>query len=115
VQLDELDYLGCEVRPPAPTRRRAAEERLRDSGEVTLPATREEAEAEARRCFFCGSCAGCEKCNLYCPDSSMARTEEEGPAGIAYLADNAYCKGCGTCAEACPRGVLTMGRGDETR
>jgi Pyruvate/2-oxoacid:ferredoxin oxidoreductase delta subunit len=107
VRLGELDYLGCEVRPPVPTRRRDPAARLADFGEVGLPASAQDAVEEAGRCFFCGTCAGCDKCRLYCPDSSMA--PEEGVAvRAAYLPNDTYCKGCGTCAEACPRGVLSM-------
>jgi formate dehydrogenase major subunit len=113
VRLDELDYLGCELKFPAPDRKRAPEKRLAGFEEVSLPASREEAVEEANRCFFCGTCAGCEKCRLYCPDSSMVRHEEAAPVRAAYLPDDAYCKGCGTCAEACPRGVLDMREGGE--
>jgi NADPH-dependent glutamate synthase beta subunit-like oxidoreductase/ferredoxin len=115
VRLDELDYVGCETRAVAPVRRKAVGERLSGFDEVSLAPSREEAWAEAERCFFCGTCAGCEKCNLYCPDGSMERQDEAGSTGKAYLYDNAYCKGCGTCAEACVRGVLTMREGGEVR
>lgn len=64
-----------------------------------------EAEAEAGRCFYCGTCIGCDLCATFCPEVSMGRTDER----TAYACNPDYCKGCGACAAVCVRGVLTMG------
>ncbi len=64
-----------------------------------------DALAEARRCFNCGVCNACELCLIYCPDVAISRGDGAGFT-IAYD----YCKGCGVCAEECPRGAITMTR-----
>lgn len=64
-----------------------------------------EAEAQAGRCFFCGTCIGCDLCSTFCPDVSMGRPEGK----TAYEYDPDHCKGCGSCAAVCVRGVLKMG------
>jgi pyruvate ferredoxin oxidoreductase delta subunit len=49
-------------------------------------------------------CAGndsCLLCWLYCPDGLISR---DFPLEI----DLEYCKGCGICAEECPRHAITM-------
>ncbi len=43
----------------------------------------------------------CLYCWLYCPDGVISR---DFPLEI----DLEYCKGCGVCAEECPRGAITM-------
>lgn len=57
---------------------------------------------EARRCFSCGVCNGCDRCVDHCPDGIMVRN------GSEYRFDASYCKGCGVCAAECPRGVIYM-------
>jgi 2-oxoacid:acceptor oxidoreductase delta subunit (pyruvate/2-ketoisovalerate family) len=66
---------------------------------------RDEALAEAGRCFNCGVCNECELCLIFCPDVAIARAPGGG-FEIAYE----YCKGCGVCAAECPRGAITMTR-----
>jgi Pyruvate/2-oxoacid:ferredoxin oxidoreductase delta subunit len=64
-----------------------------------------EAEAEAGRCFYCGSCIGCDLCATFCPEVSMGQTDGK----TAYECDPDHCKGCGACAAVCVRGVVVMG------
>jgi 2-oxoacid:acceptor oxidoreductase delta subunit (pyruvate/2-ketoisovalerate family) len=61
--------------------------------------------AEARRCFNCGVCNECELCLIFCPDVAIRRH----PAG-GFEIDSDHCKGCGLCAEECPRGAIVMTR-----
>ncbi len=59
---------------------------------------------EAGRCFQCGTCTACDNCFVFCPDFAIARGEGE----IPYVIDLDYCKGCGICAQECPRGVIDL-------
>ncbi len=65
------------------------------------------ARSEADRCFNCGSCTDCDTCLVFCPD--LAIYCREG----SYMVRTDYCKGCGICAEECPRGVISMERKDK--
>ncbi|MFC1983181.1 4Fe-4S binding protein [Chloroflexota bacterium] len=58
--------------------------------------------AEAKRCFGCGKCNACNMCWFLCPDSSVLRSAEQ------MQFDYDYCKGCGVCAEECPRRAVIM-------
>ncbi len=62
--------------------------------------------AEASRCFFCGTCVGCERCLLLCPDLSIHPVEGQR---FMFQPNDPYCKGCGTCAAVCNRGVMNFG------
>lgn len=79
--------------------------------EIVQPYTLEEARGEARRCFSCGACNGCDNCYRFCPD--MAVVKRDG----SYEVNLEYCKGCLVCFEECPRhaiGVETVpARGGE--
>ncbi len=63
------------------------------------------AVAEAKRCFNCAVCNDCELCLILCPDVAIRRKPEGG-----FEIDLDYCKGCGLCAEECPRGAIVMTR-----
>jgi Pyruvate/2-oxoacid:ferredoxin oxidoreductase delta subunit len=58
--------------------------------------------AEAKRCMSCGSCTGCDRCYMFCPEPAISRQD-----GV-YSIDLDYCKGCGICFEECPRGVVDL-------
>ncbi len=73
----------------------------------SMIANRKSAIKEAQRCFSCGLCTACGNCWLFCPDSSAF--EADGQYQINYD----YCKGCGICAEECPRGVIFMKEEEE--
>ena len=63
----------------------------------------EDALEEALRCFNCGVCNECELCLIFCPDVAILRRASGG-----FEIDMSYCKGCGICAEECPRGAIVM-------
>ncbi len=64
--------------------------------------TRPQAVHSARRCFKCGICTFCHKCDDYCPDLSIMMD-----AGQKYREiDYDHCKGCGICAAECPRAAI---------
>jgi len=60
-------------------------------------------QGEAERCFSCGACNDCGNCWLFCPDLAVKETAER-----KYEIDYDYCKGCGICANECPRNVIDM-------
>ncbi len=95
------------------------EERVRGFKEVNLGFSEEEAQAEAacvseaERCFSCGTCNLCDNCFVFCPDIAIARTPPLSPPTLGgderggYEINYDYCKGCGVCAEECPRYAIS--------
>lgn len=77
-------------------------ERIKGLAEVERGYGREQGIAEAKRCFSCGVCDQCDNCITYCPDVAISRRGDE------YEVDYDYCKGCGICAEECPRWVISL-------
>ncbi len=90
------------------------EERVRGFEEVNLGFGEEEAQAEAERCFSCGTCNLCDTCFIFCPDVAIVRTPPLSPPtfggdeGGGYEINYDYCKGCGICAEECPRYAISI-------
>ncbi len=91
------------------------EERVRGFREVNLGFEEEQARAEAERCFSCGNCNLCDTCLTFCPDVAIARlVPPPYPMplarldGAGYRVNYDYCKGCGICAEECPRFAISM-------
>jgi len=80
----------------------AVPERIRNFDEVELGFTREQGLLEAERCFSCGTCDQCDNCITYCPDVAISRDGDD------YEVNYDYCKGCGICAQECPRGVIDL-------
>ena len=60
-------------------------------------------DKEITRCFKCGTCTQCDFCFLICPDISIVKAQK------GYTVRLDYCKGCGVCAETCPRHAIEMG------
>ena len=48
-------------------------------------------------------CIQCMRCWIFCPDSAI-RIQDGKVAGIDYD----HCKGCGICAEECPKKVVAI-------
>lgn len=49
-----------------------------------------------------GSCVGCGRCALLCPDAAVS------VEGKALSIDLDFCKGCGICARECPKASISM-------
>ncbi|HED13927.1 MAG TPA: FAD-dependent oxidoreductase [Gammaproteobacteria bacterium] len=77
-------------------------QRLQNFDEVQQPLQEVQADAEAIRCFSCGTCIYCDNCYAYCPDMAITKLEK----GYAIKSD--YCKGCGLCVAECPTGSIVM-------
>jgi len=75
--------------------------RSRPAGEGGL-LTPGQARRSARRCFGCGLCTYCGRCDDFCPDLSITID----PASQTREIDYDHCKGCGICAQECPRGAI---------
>lgn len=104
-----LSSISLHYHPPrarAGSPRRAAAERLADEDEVQLGLTAAQAQAEAERCFSCGSCIHCDQCVTYCPDLAVLRVDDGQGGG--YRVNTDYCKGCGVCVRECPTGSMAM-------
>ncbi len=112
VQFEGINLAYFQEEARTPQQRRPAADRVRDFREVNLPFSEEDALREAKRCFSCGTCNYCGTCWLYCPDICIRRHPKEeqpsGPSRSAYEFDYDYCKGCGVCAEECPRQAIVM-------
>jgi Pyruvate/2-oxoacid:ferredoxin oxidoreductase delta subunit len=72
--------------------------------EVNQGFSPEEAGFSATRCFSCGTCNYCYNCYFFCPEGIISLD----PASRAKTVDLEHCKGCGTCAKACPRYAVEM-------
>ncbi|MBW1923990.1 MAG: FAD-dependent oxidoreductase [Deltaproteobacteria bacterium] len=77
------------------------EERRAGFSEIEGVYKKEEARAEATRCFNCGICNECDNCRIFCPEVAV-----EAGSGRRILLD--YCKGCGICVVECPRNALSL-------
>ena len=85
-------------------RKLKSDRRLESFSEVNRGYDVQKAIASATRCFACGMCNYCENCNLFCPEGVITIDPERRTRIVDYN----HCKGCGTCARACPRCALEM-------
>ncbi|MCS7197451.1 MAG: NAD(P)-binding protein [Candidatus Bipolaricaulota bacterium] len=77
-------------------------ERITNFVETKRAISGAQARAEASRCFSCGVCNNCDNCWVFCPDAAITHTNG------TYRIDYDFCKGCGVCAEECPRNVISL-------
>ncbi|MGZ6230251.1 MAG: 2-oxoacid:acceptor oxidoreductase family protein [Syntrophales bacterium] len=73
------------------------------SGEYISGLTKNEAIAEAQRCFQCGQCTFCENCYIFCPAAAIRFDRK----GSSFVIAHKFCKKCGICIEECPRGAIS--------
>ena len=106
VGFDDIDPLYVQHKGPLPLPCLEVHQRISGFDEINKGFDADMAAAEASRCFFCGTCVGCERCLLFCPDLSMHPVKGQT---FMYQTNDPYCKGCGTCAAVCNRGVMTFG------
>ena len=95
-----LDYFRTV--PRAHVSHLPASSRIESFSEIKGSLSCKQAVAEAQRCFSCGVCNFCDNCRVFCPDVAISRRNG------AYAIDAEFCKGCGICAEECPRGVISL-------
>ncbi len=103
VHFEDINLAYFDQEPRTPQAQRAAVERVKDFAEVNRGFSESDARREAERCFSCGTCNQCDTCWLFCPDVSIHRVDHQG-----YEVNYDYCKGCGVCAEECPREAIVM-------
>lgn len=108
VRFEDLEPLFLDQQPRPFISRLSPGERIRGFREIDRPLSPPEAVRQAGRCFFCGTCTGCDRCFLYCPEVALLPPDE---TSLSYRPDESYCKGCAVCAAVCPRGVMTMRKG----
>lgn len=103
---DRLTLCMQPQHPPEALMEVDASERVRTGEETTPGFTADVAAKEAGRCLVCGTCVGCNRCMVFCPEGAVIPPEEPGGE---YLYRDEYCKGCCTCASVCLRGVMEPG------
>ena len=106
VTFDDIDPLYLQHRGALSLTRLDAHQRIKGFDEINQGFDVDRALSEAGRCFYCGTCVGCERCLLMCPDLSIHPIEGKT---FMYQPYDPYCKGCGTCAAVCNRGVMKFG------
>jgi NADPH-dependent glutamate synthase beta subunit-like oxidoreductase/dihydroorotate dehydrogenase/NAD-dependent dihydropyrimidine dehydrogenase PreA subunit len=84
---------------------RAATDRSQDWGTYRRPMSKDEAVAEAQRCYGCGCGVGCEVCKDLCPVFCYGLDEN----GLITI-DEEKCIACGMCIWRCPNKNIEMKR-----
>ena len=104
VSYDKLNTLYFERRQRAQMPKLDRDAALKGFAEVNTGFSPEEAHLSASRCFSCGTCNYCYNCYFFCPEGVISLD----PVQQTKTVDYEHCKGCGTCATACPRHVVEM-------
>jgi NADPH-dependent glutamate synthase beta subunit-like oxidoreductase len=87
-----------------PMRKLGREKRLMTFLEVNRGVDARKASISASRCYSCGRCNACYNCYYFCPEGAVSID----PMHRTRTVDLLHCKGCGTCARACPRCAIEM-------
>ena len=104
VSYQQINTLYFEPSRRVRMRKRHRNKVLKGFSEVNLGFNSEEASFSASRCFSCGTCNYCYNCYFFCPEGAISFDPVHG----TRMVDLDHCKGCGTCAKACPRSVVMM-------
>jgi len=104
-QLDEalrVNFSYFAHKPRVTTPQLPVAERISSFAETKRALSADQARVEAQRCFSCGVCNNCDNCWVFCPDAAITRIDS------TYEVNYDFCKGCGVCAEECPRSVISL-------
>jgi 2-oxoacid:acceptor oxidoreductase delta subunit (pyruvate/2-ketoisovalerate family) len=101
VAYDEINTDYFVYSPRTEPQPMAPQERVRSFSKIVGDYSAEEAYREAKRCFNCGTCTGCDNCVLFCPEAAVT-------VDTVRKIDMDYCKGCGVCVVECPRNAMTL-------
>jgi len=104
VSYTQINTLYFESSRKVRVRKRHPQKVPKDFSEVNLGYSSEEAILSGSRCFFCGACNYCYYCYFFCPEGAISFDPVQGTRMVDFI----HCKGCGTCAKACPRNVIKM-------
>jgi NADPH-dependent glutamate synthase beta subunit-like oxidoreductase len=104
VSYDKMNTLYFERRQRVQMGKLDRDVALKGFSEVNTGFSPEEAQLSASRCFSCGTCNYCYNCYFFCPEGVISLD----PVQQTKTVDYEHCKGCGTCATACPRHVVEM-------
>jgi len=104
VSYQQINTLYFEPSRRVRMRMRQRNKVLKGFSEVNLGYNAKEANFSASRCFSCGTCNYCYNCYFFCPEGVISLNPVDRTRVVDYL----HCKGCGTCAKACPRNVVVM-------
>ncbi|MFB3885814.1 MAG: NAD(P)-binding protein [Thermodesulfobacteriota bacterium] len=104
VTYDRINTLYFESNRQVKMRRLGRDKVLRGFSEVQRGLTSDQARFSASRCFTCGTCNYCRNCYYFCPEGAISLDSLHQKKSV----DLDHCKGCGTCAKACPRSVVEM-------
>jgi NADPH-dependent glutamate synthase beta subunit-like oxidoreductase len=104
ISYDGINTLYFERRQKINIRKLSLGQRRTRFSEVNRGLSSEEAGLSASRCFSCGTCNYCYNCYFFCPEGAISLD----PLHQTKYVDLDHCKGCGTCAKACPRNVVEM-------
>jgi NADPH-dependent glutamate synthase beta subunit-like oxidoreductase/Pyruvate/2-oxoacid:ferredoxin oxidoreductase delta subunit len=104
ISYDGINTLYFEHSQRTPMRKLGLSQRQRGFSEVNRGLSSDEAGLSTSRCFSCGTCNYCYNCYFFCPEGAISLD----PLHRIKYVDLAHCKGCGTCAKACPRNVVEM-------
>jgi NADPH-dependent glutamate synthase beta subunit-like oxidoreductase len=104
VSYPQINTLYFEPNRRVRMRKRQRNKILKGFSEVNLGYNTKEANFSASRCFSCGTCNYCYNCYFFCPEGVISLNPLDRTRVVDYL----HCKGCGTCAKACPRSVVVM-------
>jgi NADPH-dependent glutamate synthase beta subunit-like oxidoreductase len=104
VSYEGINTLFFEPSKRARVRKRNRDKVPKNFSEVNLGYSAKEGKFSASRCFSCGTCNYCYNCYYFCPEGVISLDS----AQRRRVVDFDHCKGCGTCAKACPRSVVEM-------
>jgi heterodisulfide reductase subunit A len=103
---DRITLCMAPQQPPEALPETDAAQLVRNDVEAAKGYSAEPARKEAGRCLVCGTCVGCDRCLIFCPEGAVVPPEEPGGE---YMYRDEFCKGCGVCASVCLRGVMEPG------
>jgi NADPH-dependent glutamate synthase beta subunit-like oxidoreductase/Pyruvate/2-oxoacid:ferredoxin oxidoreductase delta subunit len=104
VRYEKINTLYFDKAERIRLKRLGHKKRLQSFSEVNLSPNAKAALLSASRCYSCGRCNACLNCYYFCPEGVVVVDVEQ----CTRTVDDLHCKGCGTCATACPRNAVEM-------